>query len=102
MHKLVVLYPPPADKEKFRNYYVENHLPLAAGLPGLRGYRYAFNLEAPAGDSPYWCIFEGDFDDVAAMGTSMQSEHGAKVAADVTNYADQPPVMLHYEVTEGS
>jgi uncharacterized protein (TIGR02118 family) len=102
MHKLVVLYPPPADKEKFRSYYVDNHLPLAAQLPGLRAYRYAFNCDAPAGDSPYWCVFEGDFDSAQAMGESMQSEHGGKVAADVANYADQPPVMLHYEVTEGS
>jgi uncharacterized protein (TIGR02118 family) len=102
MHKLLVLYPPPADKEKFRSYYVDNHLPLAAQLPGLRAYRYAFNCDAPAGDSPYWCVFEADFDSAQAMGESMQSEHGGKVAADVANYADQPPVMLHYEVTEGS
>jgi hypothetical protein len=34
------------------------------------------------------------------MGASMQSEQGAKVAADVANYADQPPVMIHYEVAE--
>jgi uncharacterized protein (TIGR02118 family) len=102
MHKLVVMYPPPADKEKFRSYYVEKHLPLAAGLPGLRAYRYAFDVGSPAGDSPYWCIFEADFDDAAAMGASMQSDEGATVAADVANYADQPPVMVHYEVTEGS
>jgi uncharacterized protein (TIGR02118 family) len=100
MHKLVVLYPPPADKEKFRSYYLNNHLPLAADLPGLRAYRYAFDVGTPAGDSPYWCIFEADYDDAAAMGASMQSEQGAKVAADVANYADQPPVMIHYEVAE--
>lgn len=102
MHKLIVLYQPPADKEKFRSYYENTHLPLAATLPGLRAYRYAFNLEAPAGDSPYWCIFEADFDDAAAMGASMQSEQGAAVAADVPNYADQPPLMVHYEVSQGS
>ena len=102
MHKLVVLYQPPADKEKFRSYYEGTHLPLAAKLPGLRAYRYAFNIDASPDDSPYWCIFEADFDDAAAMGASMQSEHGATVAADVANYADQPPVMLHYEVTEGA
>ena len=101
MHKLVVLYPPPADKDKFRSYYENNHLPLAAQLPGLRAYRYAFNCSAPAGDSPYWCVFEADFDSAQAMGESMQSEHGGKVAADVANYADQPPVMIHYDVVEG-
>jgi uncharacterized protein (TIGR02118 family) len=102
MHKLVVLYHPPADKEKFRSYYESTHLPLAAKLPGLRAYRYAFNVDAPAGDSPYWCIFEADYDDVAAMAASMQSEHGGVVAADVANYVDQPPVMIHYEVIDGA
>jgi uncharacterized protein (TIGR02118 family) len=101
MHKLVVLYPPPADKEKFRSYYESTHLPLAAKLPGLRAYRYAFDVAAPAADSPYWCIFEAEFDDAGAMGASMQSEQGAAVAADVANYADQPPVMVHYDVTDG-
>jgi len=71
MHKLVVLYPPPADPEAFRTYYTETHLPLAAKLPGLRAYRYAFDVGSPAGDSPYFCIFEADFDDAAAMGASM-------------------------------
>ena len=71
MHKLVVLYPPPADKEKFRSYYESTHLPAGGQLPGLRAYRYAFDVAAPAGDSPYWCIFEADFDDAAAMGAAM-------------------------------
>ncbi len=101
MHKLVVLYPPPADKEKFRAYYESTHLPLAGTLPGLRAYRYAFDVAAPEGGSPYWCIFEGDFDDVGAMGAAMGSPEGQAVAADVANYADPPPVMLHYEVNDG-
>jgi uncharacterized protein (TIGR02118 family) len=102
MHKLVVLYQPPADREMFRSYYESTHLSLAAKLPGMRAYRYAFDLAAPEGDSPYWCIFEADFDDVAAMGAAMGSPEGQEVAADVANYVDQPPVMLHYEVHAGS
>jgi uncharacterized protein (TIGR02118 family) len=102
MHKLVVLYHPPADKDKFRSYYESTHLPLAAKLPGLRAYRYAFNVDAPSGASPYWCIFEADYDDAAAMAASMQSEQGASVAADVANYVEEPPVMIHYEVIDGS
>src|SRR5579875_1271551 len=102
MHKLVVLYPPQPDPEKFKAYYTEKHLPLAAKLPGLRAYRYAFDVGAPGGESPYWCVFEGDFDDAAAMGESMQSEIGQEVAADVPNYASGDVVMIHYEVTEGT
>jgi uncharacterized protein (TIGR02118 family) len=102
MHKLVVLYQPPADKEKFRSYYEGTHLPLAAKLPGLRAYRYAFNIDASPDDSPYWCIFEADFDDVTAMEAARQSEEGGIVAADVANYVDQPPLIIHYEVIDGS
>jgi uncharacterized protein (TIGR02118 family) len=102
MHKLVVLYPPPKDPDAFRSYYTETHIPLAAKLPGLRAYRYAFNVQCPAGDSPYFCVFEGEYDDAAAMAESMGSEHGAIVAADVPNYAPDGAVMIHYDVVDGS
>jgi uncharacterized protein (TIGR02118 family) len=101
MHKLVVLYPPPPDPEAFRTYYTETHLPLAAKLPGMRAYRYAFDVGSPAGDSPYFCIFEAEFDDAAAMGASMGSAQGQIVAADVPNYAPPGVVMIHYDVAEG-
>lgn len=102
MHKLVVLYPPPKDPDAFRAYYTETHIPLAAKLPGLRAYRYAFDVAAPEGASPYFCVFEAEFDDAAAMGAGMASEQGQAVAADVPNYAPEGAVMIHYEVTGGS
>jgi uncharacterized protein (TIGR02118 family) len=101
MHKLVVLYPPQPDPEKFRSYYTEKHLPLAEKLPGMRAYRYAFDVAAPGGESPYWCVFEAEFDDVGAMGAAMQSPEGQAVAADVPNYASGDVVMIHYDVLDG-
>ena len=101
MHKLVVLYPPPADRDKFRSYYTSTHLKLAAKLPGMRAYRYAFDLAAPAGDSPYWCMFEAEFDDIQAMGAAMSSPEGLAVSADVPNYATEAPVMFSFDVIEG-
>lgn len=53
MHKLVVLYPEPADPDHFRDYYVTNHLPLVMKMPGLLAWRYSFDVAAPNGDSPY-------------------------------------------------
>ena len=101
MHKLVVQYPPPADPDKFRSYYTSTHLKLAAKLPGLRAYRYGFDLAAPAGDSPYWCMFEAEFDDVSALSAAMSSEEGQAVAADIPNYADTAPVMFSFDVIDG-
>jgi uncharacterized protein (TIGR02118 family) len=42
MHKLMVLYPEPADPDHFRDYYVSNHLPLVTRMPGLLAWRYSF------------------------------------------------------------
>ena len=53
MHRLLVLYPPPTDPDHFRNYYEDTHVPLVAKLPGLRGYRYGFDVAAAEGESPY-------------------------------------------------
>jgi uncharacterized protein (TIGR02118 family) len=101
MHKLVVLYTPPADKDKFRSYYTSTHLPLAAKLPGLRAYRYGFDLAPPAGDSPYWAMFEAEFDDINARSAAMSSPEGQAVAADVPNYTDEAPVMFSFDVING-
>jgi uncharacterized protein (TIGR02118 family) len=101
MHRLLVLYPPPTDPDHFRRYYEETHLPLAAQIPGLRGYRYGFDVAAAEGDSPYFCVFEGDFDDAAAMGAGFASPEGEAALADIPNYATGGAVALNYEVRTG-
>ena len=87
MHRLLVLYPPPTDPDHFRSYYEDTHLPLAAKLPGLRGYRYSFDVAATGGESPYFCVFEADFDDAAALSAARASPEGQAVRADIPNYA---------------
>ena len=46
MHRLLVIYPRPTDPDHLRSYYEDTHLPLAAKFPGLRGYRYSFDVAA--------------------------------------------------------
>ena len=67
MHKLLVLYPEPADRDHFRDYYVTNHLPLVARMPGLLAWRYSFDVATTPGQTPYFAVFEADFADAAAM-----------------------------------
>jgi uncharacterized protein (TIGR02118 family) len=98
MHRLLVLYPPPTDPDHFRNYYEDTHLELVAKLPGLRGYRYGFDVAAAEGESPYFCVFEGDFDDAAAMGAALGSAEGEAALADIPNYATGGAVALNYEI----
>jgi len=98
MHKLVVLYPMPADPEHFRSYYVANHLPLVSRLPGLLTWRYSFEVAATQGETPYFAVFEAEFADAAARA----SPQGQQVAADVANYATGGAVVIHYPVRDGT
>ena len=98
MHRLLVLYPPPSDTDHFRSYYEDTHLPLAAKLPGLRAYRYSVDVAARPGESPYFCVFEADFDDAGAYRAALESPAGQAVLADVPNYATGGVVSLNYEL----
>jgi 4-carboxymuconolactone decarboxylase len=97
MHKVLALYPPPKDPAHFKRYYEEVHLPLASQLPGLLSSRHSFAIEGVGAPSPYFCIWEGQFADAAAMAAAMQSPAGQKVAADVANYATGGVTLLHFD-----
>jgi uncharacterized protein (TIGR02118 family) len=101
MHRLLVLYPPPTDPEHFRTYYEETHIALVAKWPGVRGFRYGFDIAAPQGESPYFCVFEADFDDAAALRAAQGSAEGQAVRADVPNYATGGAIVLDYELRAG-
>lgn len=99
MHKIVVLYPPQPNVERFKAYYTQTHIPLAQKLPGLRALRYSFDVACPGpDDSPYFCVFEAEFEDGAALGAAMASPEGRAVADDVANFAEVPPALIHYPV----
>jgi 4-carboxymuconolactone decarboxylase len=102
MHKVLALYPPPKDPAHFRRYYEETHLPLAAQLPGLLSSRHTFSIEGVGNPSPYFCIWEGEFADGAAMAASIASPIGQRVAADVANYATGGVTILHFDVPPSS
>ncbi|KAA9150852.1 EthD family reductase [Amycolatopsis acidicola] len=102
MYRMTVLYPPPTDPDHFREYYVNTHLPLAARLPGLRAMRYSLDVSGAGAESPYFAIFEGEFDSAEAMAAAMSSPEGKAVAADVPNYASGGAQILHFAPIEGS
>jgi uncharacterized protein (TIGR02118 family) len=102
MHKLLVLYPEPADPDHFRDYYVNNHLPLVARMPGLLAWRYSFEVTATQGQTPYFAVFEAEFADLAAMTAARSSPQGQQVSADVANYATGGVVVVHYPVQNGT
>ncbi len=99
MHKLLVLYNEPKDPTHFRKYYVETHLPLTRKLPGLKASRYSFDVKPLGpGKAPYFCIFEAEFENEAALMGALKSKEGQAVAGDVPNYASGGVTMMHFAV----
>lgn len=99
MHRLLVLYNEPKDPAHFRKYYVETHLPLANKIPGVKAASYSFDVKALGpGKAPYFCLFEADFENEAALMTALGSKEGQAVAADVPKYASGGVTMVHFAV----
>jgi uncharacterized protein (TIGR02118 family) len=72
--------------EAFREYYEEEHAPLAAQLPGLQEYTVTFPFEPE--EAPYDAVAELYFEDGEALGKAFGSELGEEVQADAANFAD--------------
>ncbi|GAB3367423.1 EthD family reductase [Amycolatopsis echigonensis] len=95
MHRLTVLYPPPADPDHFREYYVSTHLPLVAKMPGLIQSQYSLDVVG----SKYFAVFHADFESAEALAAAQASEAGKAVSADVPNYATGGVEVMHYTLS---
>ena len=83
MFKAVILLSRRADMsaEEFRSWWLGEHAPLAARLPGVR--RIVFNAVDAANDmEEYDGVSELWFDDRAAFDAAYATELGKSVAAD--------------------
>jgi len=99
MYKLLVLYGHPKDETHFRDYYLNKHLPLAAKTPGVKNPRFSFDVAAVGSDrTPYFCIYEAEFDSAEAMAAAFASPEGQATAADLPNYATGGATMLHFPI----
>lgn len=91
MIKLVALVTRKAGMEAaaFRDYWLAVHAPLAAAIPGMRGYR--INLAGDPGDlapAGYDGSAEIWFDDRAAMKAGLSSPAGRIAGEDTARFAD--------------
>jgi uncharacterized protein (TIGR02118 family) len=99
MHRLLVLWNDPDDREAFRRHYEETHGPLARKMPGIRSYTVGFDVQMPGGTSPYFCVAQLDFDDEDAMNAALASPEGQAAVAD-GGFAPKGAVSTHFEVHE--
>src|SRR5258708_18199574 len=100
MHKLLVLYNEFKDPTHFRKYYVETHLPLVSKMPGLKASQYSFDVKPLGpGKAPYFCIFEAEFENEAALMNGLESKEGQAVAGDPANYASGGATTRRFAVS---
>jgi uncharacterized protein (TIGR02118 family) len=75
--------------EKFRDYFVRVHGPLALKIPGLRRYQQNFPVSDPKRKSPTWdCAVELYFDDKDAMEAAWATPEGEAATTDLEAFAD--------------
>ena len=72
-------------------------MPLANKLPGIKNARYSLDVKPLGpGKAPYFCIFEADFENEAALMNAFGSQEGQAVAGDVPKYASGGVTILHF------
>lgn len=72
--------------EEFKQYYLDEHAPLAADLPELE--RYTVSFPADPESASYDALAELYFPDADAMAASFGSDIGREVTADAESFAD--------------
>lgn len=88
--KVVVLYTQPDDKAAFDDHYLNKHMPLAEGIPGLlRAETATFIAAGDQGELTYHRTAELYFEDMDALGAGMGSPAGGETGADFASIA--PP-----------
>ena len=98
MHKLIALYHPPEDPDKFQRHLVDVHLPIVAKFPTLLRLRYGFVADGAQETPPYFAVVECDFQDRGAMERSLASGPGQDAAADVPNYAGAGVTIITFDM----
>ncbi|MBB0997510.1 MULTISPECIES: EthD family reductase [Dietzia] len=95
MITLTVLYPTPDDVEKFDEYYIGTHIPLAHKVPGLEDAKVTRFLPGPDGSAPeFHLMAQLFFADAEAMGAAMSTEEGRALAADGANLGVTPTMLV--------
>lgn len=83
--------------DAFRDYWLGTHAPLAAAIPGMRGYR--INIAGDPGDmapAGYDGSAEIWFDDRVAMEAGLGSAQGVIAGDDTAHFTD----AIEFLVTE--
>ena len=79
--KLVVMYPYPANVDKFESDYVNEHLPLAKKIPNVTKFVATKAVAIPTGDTPaFYRIAELHFDSIESLKDALTAAGGQEAA----------------------
>jgi len=95
--QLLVLYPRTESSTFNKEYYLSTHMGLAKRAWEKHGLKSYSVVEASPEDS-YAYITVLDFESIEAFGAAMQDPESAAVMADVTNFTNIQPVIVHGNV----
>ena len=99
MVKLTVLYGHPDDPDAFEEYYANTHMPLVDEMPNLQRYEAARIIATPDGSEPhYYRIFEGYFEDMEQLQSSLSTPEGQAAPNDIPNFATGGATIFISEV----
>src|SRR5690242_17882737 len=98
MAQLFVMYKTPQDPAAFDKHYIENHVPLAKKIPGLRKYEISQGpIATPAGPSGYHLVAVLQFDDMASIQSAFATPEGQAAVADVQTFATGGVDMMMFD-----
>jgi uncharacterized protein (TIGR02118 family) len=86
MVKITLLYGHPTDPAAFEEYYA--NIPLVDKIPNLQRYEAARVIATPDGsEPPYYRTFEGYFENMEQLQSSLSTPEGQAAINDIPNYA---------------
>jgi uncharacterized protein (TIGR02118 family) len=98
VYQVTITYGQPDDAEAFERYYRDNHLPLAARIPGLQALA-AGRCFAPDGEPvSAYLVTTLTFESEAEARAGLASTEGQAAAADIANFATGGATITHVPV----
>jgi hypothetical protein len=95
---LACIAQPPSSLAAIRPLREYEHRSRSHAANSPSGASLRSGLAPVARPTPYYCVFEADFDDAAALSAARESPEGQALRADVPNYATGGAVVLNYEL----
>jgi uncharacterized protein (TIGR02118 family) len=91
---------PSMTQEDFTRYWIDEHTPFTANVPGVRFYRCYPSIGHPGDQPPFDAVAVLGFDDEAAWRRAEASPEFAAAIGDAPNFQDTAATMAFFSEEE--